>query len=100
MIVTVTPTIMDGVVVRWYHTLADADHPGPLAVVSASRNGVRVNGYLDEIPDEVMATARHVHATLAKDRDADFGHLATHRRARLFGLLEPVPAREVATDGR
>lgn len=84
MIVTVTPTIMDGTVVRWYADLAAEDHGEELA--SASRNRVVwVKG-----PDSLYCTANSVHHTLRDDPNADLDYLATHRREGLFGPLVPV----------
>jgi hypothetical protein len=90
MIVIITPTIMDGTVVRWYRpvevTGIDAE-PTFIAgeeLVSASRNGVMVRGYLDQIGDQVLADARQACKALRADRDADLSHLATHRRRAMF----------------
>lgn len=79
MIVIVTPTVMDGTVVRWYR--ADGG-PGE-AVLSASRNGVKVRAYLHEV-EEALPAARAVYETLRADRNADVSHLATHRWAGPF----------------
>lgn len=97
MIVTVTPTIMDGTVVRWHYDetpLAELSSHQPQ--VSASRNGVLVHGYLHTIPAEVLATAKDVCAQLKRDRRADVQHLATHRQRRMFGPYEPVGAEREA----
>lgn len=90
MIVTVTPTIGDGTVVRWYADSAPLDALSHIAMVSASRNGVIVSGYLHEVPDDVMAAARDTYETLRRNRDADVRHLATHRKRRMFGPYEPI----------
>ena len=89
MIVTVTPTVMSDTVVRWYRG-ESAEELGA-EQVSASRDGVIVNGYLHLVPDCVMATAGAAYLTLKRDRAAYLGHLATHRRKGMFGPLEPVP---------
>jgi hypothetical protein len=100
MIVIITPTIMDGTVVRWYRpvevTGIDTAEPTFIAgeeLVSASRNGVRVRGYLDQIGDQVLADARQAYEALRADSDADLSHLATHRRRAMFSDdLVPVGA--------
>lgn len=94
MIVTVTPTIMDGTVVRWYAT----ENPEGLGEpqVSVSRNGVLVSGYLHEVPEAVLAQAQELHRRWRRDRDAwpDVRKLATHRRRGILGPLEPVEQQE------
>ncbi|MBM0235940.1 hypothetical protein JNW88_00360 [Micromonospora sp. ATA32] len=90
MIVTVTPTIGDGTVVRWYHDSAPLDALSHIATVSASRNGVLISGYLHEVPDDVMAAAKEVWQQLQRDHNADVQHLATHRKRRMFGPYEPI----------
>ncbi|MGX4657087.1 hypothetical protein ACWCHM_26060 [Micromonospora sp. SCSIO 07396] len=92
MIVTVTPTLMDGTVVRWHWGESDANNPGIEPIVSASRNGVRVGVYLHQVPADVMAAAQQAYDALSRDHHADLKHLATHRRRGLFGPLEPVTA--------
>lgn len=78
VVVTVTPTIVDGAVVRWY---AAPQHDGGQhrELCSASRNGVRVHHQVDGWQD-VIAAAGDVHEQLQRDRHADLSHLATHRR--------------------
>jgi hypothetical protein len=88
MIVIVTPTIMDGTVVRWYateHAAVERDE-----AITASRNGIRVPGDLADIPDAVIRAAVGAHVVLRDDEDIDLSHLATHRRRGMFGPLEPV----------
>lgn len=85
MIVTVTPTIMDGTVVRWYAG-EDAEDRGE-ELASASRNRAIV---ADGAPDSLRCTAESVHAELRRNRNADLSYLATHRRERLFGPLVPL----------
>ena len=90
MIVIVTPTIMDGAVVRWYraHDVTGLNAtrrqaiPGE-AVLSASCNGVKVRAYLHEV-EEALPAARAAYETLRADRNADVSHLATHRWAGPF----------------
>ena len=77
-VVTVTPTIMDGTVVRWYGSLEAAENPGVCGIISASRNGVMGGG--DYITRADWEAASSAHVALARDQNADLGHLATHRR--------------------
>ncbi|TDC30086.1 hypothetical protein E1211_24895 [Micromonospora sp. 15K316] len=95
MIITVTPTIGDGTVVRWYPADTHTDLiPATMPAVSASRNGVLVNTYLHAVPEEVMTAAHEVWEQLRRDHDADVTALATHRKERLFGTYEPVTAKQ------
>lgn len=73
MIAALTPTLMDGTVVRWY-----ADPAGTIQLASASRN--KVEYYADEVPTDVRDAAQAAHRELARNRDADVRHYATHRR--------------------
>lgn len=93
-VITVTATIMDGQVVRWYRTVGAAANHRP--VLSASRNGVSVHGeYLTGIPQSWIDTAKQAYADLAADSDADVKRLATHRnRGFSNGPLEPVEKKE------
>jgi len=87
MIVIVTPTILDGQVVRWYASEEAAQYGQE--ILSASRRGVQVEGFLHDVPDDVLTQARDAHRVLAAG--GDVGHLATHRKER-FGDLVPIPA--------
>jgi hypothetical protein len=90
MIVTVTPTVMDGTVVRWYA----GDNPDSIGSpqVSVSRNGVLVNGYLHEVPEGVLDQAKQLYEGWRINRDAwpDIDRIATHKRRGFLGPLEPV----------
>jgi hypothetical protein len=90
VIVTVTPTVMDGTVVRWYA----GDDPDSIGSpqVSVSRYGVLVNGYLHEVPESVLNQAKQLHEGWQRDRNAwpDVEKLATHRRKGLLGPLVPI----------
>lgn len=94
MIVTVTPTIMDGTVVRWYLT-DDPEAALTAPGISASRNEVRVNVPEDEIPPAIRAAAQAGHEALRRDPEVDLAGLATHRRQGLLGPLRPI--KEVTT---
>ena len=89
-VITVTPTVMDGTVVRWYVNTAAAETG--VEVMSASREGVLINVHLHKIPDEWLLTATQVYERLRTDRSADFAHLATHRKTRMFGPVELIDA--------
>lgn len=88
VVVTVTHTIVDGAVVRWY---APPQRPCDqhVEMCSASRNGVQVHYKIDGWQD-VINTAGAVHDLLRRDRDADLSHLATHRRRGLLGDFVPL----------
>lgn len=96
MIVTVTPTIMDGTVVCWYRPV-DVTGLGEVVprsvagdeLASASRNGVLVRGYLHDV-EQVLPAARAAYELLRANRDADLSHLATHRGGVFYGDFVPV----------
>lgn len=89
-VITVTSTIMDGTVVRWFSSVEAATNQR--ATLSASRRGVALHAeYLTDIPDRWVRHAIEVHRALAADPGADAAGLATHRRRGLFGPLEEVP---------
>lgn len=90
--VTVTPTIGDGTVVRWYASEAAMDYMQP--TISASRNGVLGHGG-DYISGEVFTAAWAAHQRLAQGLDVD--DLATHRRHGLMGPYERITDRRAGT---
>lgn len=87
MIVTITPTVMDGTVLRWY----DADDTEQLErpVMSVSRNRVEVYEK-DRIDPDAARSAAEAYAELKADRYADVRSYATHARVSLFGALIPL----------
>jgi hypothetical protein len=87
MIVTITPTVMDGTVLRWY----DADDGTGQPVMSVSRNRVSVLDK-DRVDPAAVQAAAEAHAALKTDRYADVRGYATHYRTRR-GLV-PVKAGE------
>jgi hypothetical protein len=92
-VVTGVQTMMDGLVLRWYRTVREAEEL--TAKLSASRNGVMIHGsvYLHDLPDEWLEEAQRAHELLkAAKRDAAMA-LATHRPRSLFG------SKLVARDG-
>jgi hypothetical protein len=99
---TVTPTIMDGTVVRWYRSeIAAETHR---VMVSASRNGISVGEHLTngEVTPGVMERAELVHELLRRKPDADLSGWATHRRERTFGgglVRVGIPAAAVTPPG-
>lgn len=87
-------TAMDGLVLRWYHTLDDAHQHR--AVCSASRNGVLIgqNGwvpYLHQVPDRALHDARQAWQWLAAGEIDQARTLQTHQVTGLAGgRVEPV----------
>lgn len=88
-VIIVYPTIMDGPVVRWYLNEAAAEYGSD--VLSASRSGVMVNGYLTAIPTEWVDAARSAYEAMSGDRRVDMYALATHRKS-LRNEIKPVSA--------
>lgn len=88
-VITVTPTIQSGTVVRWYRSTDDNERP----VLSASREGVMIHGdvFWHDIPREWLnrATAAHEMLKLSNGK-RDLNYFATHKRRGLTGPLEPV----------
>jgi hypothetical protein len=88
LVVIITPTIMDGRVVRWYQSLNAAEQSNE--IVSASRNGVRVECFVS--PDGVeslVALIREARKAADLIRSGkDVSHLATHDKP--FGARELV----------
>lgn len=87
-VVVVTPTVMDGTVVRWYRDLYAYDNGREY--LSASRKGVRVNIFLHDVPAGDMAAAQRTYEALKANPDADMKSLATHRGSGLVGPLVEV----------
>lgn len=85
-VVIVTPTIMDGQVVRWYRTVQQAQHGEPS--LSVSRNGVLLNSYLHELPPELLAIAEDLRRSMLAGRDVS--HAATHQRRYGSFAVEPI----------
>lgn len=84
-LVTVTPTIMDGQVVRWYPSEAALENHSE--AISASRNAVMAcDGH--PITPELFDAAWTAH--LALKNKGDLSHLATHRQRGFLGSYEPV----------
>lgn len=86
MIVTTTPTIMDGQVLRWY--LSEAAAKDRWEIVSASRNSIIISGD-PHLTDTILGDARRAHRRLAAGEDVT--DMATHRRGPR-GSLIPLAA--------
>lgn len=84
MIVTITPTVMDGTVLRWWDT-DDPEKALGQPVVSVSRNRIEANA--DEVPEDVQRAAIEAFAELRRDRLADVRRFATHYRTIRSGLV-------------
>jgi hypothetical protein len=73
-VVTVTPTIQDGTVVRWRRSVHAA------ACISASRNRVSVDDdNFHTLPAAWITAAMQAHDQLTRDPNTNLSHLATHR---------------------
>lgn len=79
-------TIMDGQVLRWYRDETAAENGDE--IMSASRNGVRVHGYLHEVTDEQLAVARSARDRLKRGEDVQ--DVATHTIGFFGRDLEPI----------
>ena len=91
-VVTVTPTISDGVVVRWHMSLGAAG--GGYPVLSASRNAVIVHEATlrsDAAHEALRQLLDHAFAVQVRIRRGDdVRDLATHERRGLTGPMVPV----------
>ena len=85
-VVVVDHTVMDGQVVRWYRTEQEA--ATGREVMSASRNGVLVNGFLQTIPPNLLTIAEDLRQALRAGRDVR--HAATHERQLRGGTLRKI----------
>lgn len=85
-VVVATPTIMDGLVLRWYRNADVAKYGSDSAVLSVSRGGVMVNGgsYLHDIPVAWMSDAQRAHEMLQRGQRDQARELATHENGKLF----------------
>lgn len=85
MIVIVTPTPLDGAVLRWFDTEDPQQATGaPLVTVSAHRLEVRDGA---EVGEDVQRAAIEAFAVLRLDRLADVRRFATHYRTIRSGLV-------------
>jgi flavin-dependent dehydrogenase len=89
VVVVATATVMDGQVVRWYRSQAHAAARECSVSASARRVSVHDDEY-QTLPQEWVLLATDVHRQLARDPNANVGHVVTHRRVGLTDTLEPV----------
>jgi hypothetical protein len=93
MVITATPTVQDGYVVRWYRNLGTATRGSEL--VSASRNAVMILVPLHHVPVDLVAMATETRWLLRRDDVEAVKRLATHRRVignRVEPILRSVPS--------
>lgn len=85
-VVVATPTIMDGLVLRWYRNAEVAKYGSDSALLSAARSGVMVNGgsYLHDIPAAWLADAQRACEMLQHGQRDRARELATHENGKLF----------------
>lgn len=67
--------------VRWYPIYKDWRDGHP-PIISASKLGVMINGYIDRIPENVYDAAHEVARALKRNPKADVSGYATHNVAR------------------
>lgn len=92
-ITVATPTIMDGLVVRWYASEQAALQVEPH--VSASRNRVQI--HIDgERAQSALPAAENAYRLLAADYNGNYDRvkaMATHHHPFFGGALEPLVTR-------
>lgn len=88
-VVIATPTVMDGLVLRWFRD-EDAAAYGS-EVLSASRNGVMIHGdqYLHDLPEQWVSDAKHATEAIRAGHEAEARALVTHQRG--YGIRSIVP---------
>ncbi len=86
------PTVMDGVVFRWFRSVEDAEDSVRNEVMSASRNGVMVPArtYLGDVPVAWVAAAADACRRLRRSGGAEPPGLVTHRFDRYHRLVPVV----------
>jgi hypothetical protein len=97
MICTVSPTVADGYVVRWWRSVEHAEYGYP-PVVSASRRGVMVDGLLHEVPDAVMHQARTAWLLLDRGESDHVRAMATHSRGAGYQKGRFIPIEQENSD--
>lgn len=89
-IIVASPTIMDGLVLRWYASEENARHIEPH--VSASRNRVQV--HIDtELSQDAVPDAEHAHALLRDGYDRNYERvkaMATHDHPMFSDDIIPI----------
>jgi hypothetical protein len=91
LVVTVIQSGLDGTLVRWFETYSHAHEGRPFLAVS--KNGVRVHGWLDRIPEAALELAHEANRTLKRNPRADVSAYATHEvvRGDLIAIKRPAP---------
>lgn len=84
-VVVAVPTIMDGLILRWYRN-ADVARYSDSAVLSASRSGVMLNSgsFLHDIPPAWISDAQRAHEMLQHGQRDRAREMATHEHGRAF----------------
>lgn len=83
MVVTSTPTISNGTVLKWWLAQgARTGEPGVQPEMSASRHGVLVNTYLHIIPAAALDQAHEAHRLLAAGDAVAASRIVTHQYDR------------------
>ncbi len=83
LIVIAYPTVMDGLVLRWYRTLAAVDNHREF--MSVSRNGCEIYCSASDVPPSAAAVAANALELLRWGKVEDARALATHRFTRFMG---------------
>lgn len=83
-IVIAFPTIMDGLVLRWYRSEDDIEFFRD-EFMSVSRNGCEIYCSASEVPRAAAALAANALELLRWGKDEDARKLATHRFTRFMG---------------
>ena len=92
-VVVATPTVMGGLILRWFRTASAAQGGEALALATASKSGVTLNGnsYLHDIPAAWIADAQRACEMLQHGQEDRAREMATHQHARVFsGELSEV----------
>ncbi len=93
-VVIAYPTIMDGLVLRWYRTEADA--VGGDEFMSVSRNGISIYCSPLDIQTQAKINAGEALKLLELGRRDEAERYATHRPTRFMGReIEAIPGRAV-----
>jgi hypothetical protein len=95
----ITPTVMDGIVVRWQ---VDPDNHH-LGEISASRNGVAIGGYFPLLTTptcsrdflSALANAWEMYRRLAKAAERFFERVTTEQAEQWLAEIEAAPAADL-----
>ncbi len=86
-VVTATPTIMSGLVVRWHATLAAAESINP--IISASREQV-LEHQVKLVTPELRSEAYWIRGLIQRDAREQVYAYATHRHDGFLGPLVAI----------